>query len=85
MGSYMLNPVEFSGPCKAPIAFVIKGTVKAPTQDLSKGNSGKWINFRYIDQLSVSGGGILDGQGHSAWPYNDCSKNPNCPTLPVVS
>lgn len=79
----MLGPVVFVGPCKGETRVVIKGVLKAPT-DPSK-FSDHWIIFQYVDQLVVKGGGSLDGQGASAWPYNDCNRNPQCKPLPVVS
>ena len=84
IGTYRVNSVKFEGPCKGPIAFVIKGYLKAPTEP-SLFITQNWINFRYINNLTVSGGGVLDGQGKEAWAYNDCNKNPNCPSLPTVS
>ncbi|KAK6134999.1 hypothetical protein DH2020_031283 [Rehmannia glutinosa] len=42
-----------------------------------------WIGFRYVDRLTVAGGGYLDGKGPAAWPYNDCHKNPGCKPLPA--
>lgn len=82
-GTFMVNPVIFDGPCKGWMAFVIKGVLKAPT-DPSLLFHDKWINFRHVDNLTVSGGGTLDGQGASAWPHNDCHKNQNCQPLPTV-
>ncbi|KAL9859003.1 putative galacturan 1,4-alpha-galacturonidase [Arabidopsis thaliana] len=43
-----------------------------------------WINFQYINNLSISGSGTLDGQGKYSWPLNDCYKNTNCPKLAMV-
>lgn len=65
------------------MAFVIKGILKAPT-DMSSLYADSWINFRYVDRLTVSGGGSLDGEGAIAWPRNECKKNPNCQSLPTV-
>ncbi|KAF3442281.1 hypothetical protein FNV43_RR16197 [Rhamnella rubrinervis] len=81
-GTYMSDPVEFSGPCRGPINFVIRGILKAPTHN-SKIFTTKWISFQYIDQLTITGGGTLDGQGASSWGFNDCNTNSNCPTLPT--
>ncbi|KAF5460093.1 hypothetical protein F2P56_019988 [Juglans regia] len=81
---FMVNSIMFEGPCEGhEMEFVISGTLKAPT-DPSKFLTENWINFRYIDNLTVSGSGTLDGQGKVAWPYNDCRKNPHCPALPVT-
>lgn len=83
-GTFKLYPVIFSGPCNGPIAFVIRGTLKATT-DQSSFSAHSWINFRYVDELRVSGGGTLDGQGASAWHLNNCKSNPQCQALPIVS
>ncbi|KAJ7951135.1 putative Pectin lyase-like superfamily protein [Quillaja saponaria] len=84
-GTYMLNTVTFQGPCKGSMAFVIKnGVLKAPADKKSFLSTETWINFQYVDQLTVAGDGTLDGQGAAAWPYNDCSKNPDCHSLPAT-
>ncbi|KAF8409674.1 hypothetical protein HHK36_005753 [Tetracentron sinense] len=80
-GTYMASPVMFQGPCKGYMVFETKGVVKAPT-DLSMFDD-SWITFQYINGLTISGGGTFDGQGASAWPYNQCTRNPNCKSLPV--
>lgn len=83
-GKYMVGSVVFVGPCEGSMAFLIKGTLQAPTEP-SLFFTDHWISFRYVDQLVVKGGGYLDGQGSSAWRYNDCFKNPQCKPLPIVS
>lgn len=81
-GTFYLGGVTFTGPCKSRISFIIKGTLLAPKEaDVIKQDT--WIIFKYVDYLTVSGGGILDGQGSYSWPLNDCHKNPNCRTLPM--
>ncbi|XP_061373564.1 exopolygalacturonase-like [Gastrolobium bilobum] len=83
-GIYMLNPVTFIGPCKGWTIFKIKGILIAPTDRSLYPNLDKWIDFRYINQLRVTGGGILDGQGSSAWPPEGSRNNPLWPTRPVT-
>ncbi|KAL3655344.1 hypothetical protein CASFOL_001130 [Castilleja foliolosa] len=82
VGTFLLGPVIFGGPCKGPVAFIIKGTLKAPTSQNFFTDT--WIGFRYLNHLTVAGGGVLDGQGHVAWRYNDCRTNPHCKPLPVT-
>ncbi|KAF7850827.1 hypothetical protein BT93_L4987 [Corymbia citriodora subsp. variegata] len=80
--TYLLGPVQLPGPCNGAIEFQIKGSLKAfnsPQLGIDH-----WITFRYIDWLTITRGGSLDGQGAAAWPYNDCSKNSNCKALPVT-
>ncbi|CAA7015735.1 unnamed protein product [Microthlaspi erraticum] len=81
-GTFCLGGVEFIGPCKSKIEFIIDGTLLAPSNpdDIKQVI---WINFRYINNLSISGNGTLDGQGKHSWPLNDCHINTNCPKLPM--
>ncbi|XP_028799003.1 exopolygalacturonase-like, partial [Neltuma alba] len=76
-GTFQLHPVTFDGPCKGLMAFVIKGVLMAPDGPFTD----KWINFRHVDNLSVFGGGKLDGQGATAWHHSDCGNNRNCQQL----
>ncbi|XP_070031629.1 exopolygalacturonase-like [Nicotiana tomentosiformis] len=79
----MVYAAIFIGPCSGSMTFQIQGVVKAPTDPSLFCNS-TWISFQYVNGLEIEGGGTLDGQGASAWPYFDTSKNSNCPTLPVI-
>ncbi|KAL0740621.1 hypothetical protein Bca4012_082134 [Brassica carinata] len=79
-GTFFLDQITFSGPCKSHITFTIKGTLLAP-QSLNADRQAEWISFRYVDNLTVDGGGTIDGQGSYSWPLNDCNKNPHCRTL----
>lgn len=83
-GTYMVGPVVFVGPCKGPVGFVIKGSLEA-SNNPSQFFIDHWIGFKYVDQLTVAGGGYLLGHGGAAWHYNDCATNHRCRTLPVVS
>ncbi|ESQ52740.1 hypothetical protein EUTSA_v10017738mg [Eutrema salsugineum] len=82
-GTFYLGGVEFVGPCKNKIEFVIDGTLLAPAnpRDIKQDT---WINFRYVNNLYISGSGTLDGQGKQSWPLNDCHKNTNCPKLAMT-
>ncbi|KAJ4725283.1 putative Pectin lyase-like superfamily protein [Melia azedarach] len=81
-GIFLLGPMIFKGPCKGPISFRIRGVLKAPTDESSR-HLDHWISFQYLDRLNINGGGSLDGHGTSAWPYNNCNKDPHCKALPV--
>ena len=43
-----------------------------------------WIEFAWIEGLTLTGGGVLDGQGAEAWPFSKCPTSPNCDLLPIV-
>ncbi|XP_027337385.1 exopolygalacturonase-like [Abrus precatorius] len=77
-GTFMLKSVVFKGPCKSWSVFRIEGVLRAPI-DPSLFTDKKWLNFRYVDHLSVNGGGTLDGQGSATRQI--CKNNPKCQTL----
>ncbi|XP_038886976.1 exopolygalacturonase isoform X1 [Benincasa hispida] len=84
-GTYLVGPVKFSGPCKnvSSLTVKMKGYLKAST-DLSKYGSGAgWIEFRWMEGLTLTGGGTFDGQGAEAWPFNNCLDDYNCKLLPT--
>lgn len=84
-GTYYMGPVHLRGECKGDMTFKIEGVVKAST-DLSKFTTSSWIYFHHVNELTITGRGIIDGQGASAWSSNDCKSQPqHCNTLPVVS
>uniref|UniRef100_A0A2N9GEK3 galactinol--sucrose galactosyltransferase n=1 Tax=Fagus sylvatica TaxID=28930 RepID=A0A2N9GEK3_FAGSY len=60
------------------------GYLKATT-DLSKyGFSAGWVEFGWVEGLTLTGGGTFDGQGAKAWPYNNCPTDSNCKLLPTI-
>ncbi|KAJ6297173.1 hypothetical protein OIU78_022823 [Salix suchowensis] len=81
-GTYSLRQVTLAGPCKAAIELQVNGILKAPVNP-DQFSGGHWVNFRYIDQLTLSGSGSFDGQGNVAWSKSTCSKNKNCEGLPM--
>ncbi|KAK9690889.1 hypothetical protein RND81_09G161200 [Saponaria officinalis] len=84
-GIYLVGPLKFRGPCTdaSSLTILMKGYLKATT-DLSGYEHGSgWIEFAWIDGLTLRGGGIFDGQGPKAWPYNNCPTSSNCDLLPT--
>ncbi|XP_059654115.1 exopolygalacturonase-like [Cornus florida] len=84
-GTYLIGPIEFSGPCKNVSSLIVrmKGYLKATT-DLSKyGHSAGWVEFGWVNGLVLTGGGTFDGQGVKAWPFNTCFTNSSCKLLPT--
>ncbi|XP_050261315.1 exopolygalacturonase-like [Quercus robur] len=84
-GTYLIGHIEFTGPCNnvSSLTVHLKGYLKATT-DLSKyGFSAGWVEFGWVEGLTLTGGGTLDGQGAKAWPYNDCPTDSNCKLLPT--
>ncbi|XP_019089111.1 PREDICTED: exopolygalacturonase-like [Camelina sativa] len=84
-GEFSVGPLRFSGPCTnvSNLTVRVKGHLKAST-DLSKYRSGGgWINFEWINGLTLTGGGTFDGQGALAWPFNNCTSDSKCKLLPT--
>lgn len=66
--------------CKNYIQIQLQGMLQAPI-DLTGEH---WISFQYIDQFTLTGIGVVDGQRKVAWGKNDCDKNPKCDKRPIV-
>jgi len=82
-GKYMVGPLTFQGPCKAPVSVQVQGNILAPTDlNIFKSQNG-WMVFQNIDRLMVSGTGTFDGQGSLAWSQNNCAKTGTCNSLPI--
>ncbi|KAL6329031.1 hypothetical protein AAG906_007321 [Vitis piasezkii] len=48
-GTYSLGQITIGGPCKAPINFIVQGTVKAPVDNSRFKAEAGWIAFQQID------------------------------------
>lgn len=77
--------LKFSGKgCKSSgIAFVIKGTIVAPTDFQVLGNSKIWLWFDNVDGVTINGG-VFDGEGGGLWACKRSGKG-GCPRGVTVS
>ncbi|KAL2253618.1 exopolygalacturonase [Sesamum indicum] len=70
-GDFMAGEVVFSGPCKAHTTTVeIQGHLLANI-DPSTYTSGAWIMVQRVDNVVLTGGGIINGEGKYDWKYAD--------------
>ncbi|CBI22052.3 unnamed protein product, partial [Vitis vinifera] len=81
-GTYALGQIIIAGPCKAPINFVVQGTVMAPVDTSRFRAEAGWITFQQIDQFTLSGDGVFDGQGKIVWGTK-CLSSAYCNQLPI--
>ncbi|XWS75844.1 hypothetical protein CRYUN_Cryun01aG0126800 [Craigia yunnanensis] len=81
-GTYRLSAATLEGPCKSPIELQVQGTITAPANP-SSFKDPNWVVFNHVNGLTVSGGGVFDGQGAAAWGKNNCAKNKYCAALPI--
>lgn len=80
-GTFKLKTTAFNGPCRSRIQFQIDGTLVAPHNHFSLGNSEFWIQFYKVSRLSIRGG-TVDARGARYW---SCRKHDqNCPTAAKV-
>nr|XP_010913888.1 exopolygalacturonase [Elaeis guineensis] len=84
-GTYFLNPVQFRGPCKnvQSLTVQMQGTLKASTDLNQYATARVWVEFGWVDHLTLTGGGTFDGQGEVTWPLNTCPRDQNCKIPPT--
>lgn len=81
-GTYRVNTVQFAGPCKGEVKFMVNAVLQAPQ---GKTDINYWISFKNMNGLTIQGNGTFDGQGRSAWPSIGCKGEPKCTPLSTVS
>ena len=84
VGTYKLGLVTLLGPCKGAIESNLQGTLESPSDVASFKGKDFWISFQRINSLTVSGSGVFDGKGQTAWQKNNCNQEYNCKILPTV-
>ncbi|KAI3700708.1 hypothetical protein L2E82_45345 [Cichorium intybus] len=83
-GNFLVQPLSFSGPCKAPTVVVtVIGTLKAPPKNKWINNTDTWLNFQHINNLVITGLGRFDGQGQSGW-WDSCKETRTCENNPTA-
>ncbi|THG12301.1 hypothetical protein TEA_001488 [Camellia sinensis var. sinensis] len=93
--SFMIQSTIFTGPCQSGFVFQVDGILMPPDgPDLWPDSNSKnqWLIFYRINEISLQGGGLIDGRGKKWWdlPCNP-HKGANRTTLsgpcdsPIVS
>ncbi|KAL6610583.1 hypothetical protein ACP70R_040552 [Stipagrostis hirtigluma subsp. patula] len=67
--TYRIWPVKLTGPCRKKLKLLISGTIVAPASpdDWAGWMPERWLHIYGVDDLSVSGGGTIDGMGQQWW------------------
>lgn len=84
-GTFALGPVNLRGPCKNHKSpFVeIRGNLRAPPRFIRSPDM-FWIKFNDLNELTVTGGGVLDGQGALSWLRKKCGHGRSSKLPPTV-
>jgi len=87
-GTFLLEAVNFTGPCKAPVTMERAGSFKAPLKPAQFQCKDSWVKFKRLVDLTVTGidgGGVFDGQeGTGLETERLHSKAGKCDSLPYV-
>lgn len=68
--SFMIQSTIFTGPCQPGFVFHVDGTLMPPDgPDSWPQNKSRhqWLVFYRIDDMSLQGGGLIDGRGENWW------------------
>lgn len=65
-GTFLVNSMSFTGACKRKMQLMISGVLVAPKSYTLFRNHQAWIEFKYVNNLSVDGG-TIDARGLSFW------------------
>ncbi|KAJ7977717.1 Polygalacturonase family [Quillaja saponaria] len=68
--SFMIQSTIFTGPCQSGIVLKVDGTLMPPDgpESWPKNNSKhQWLVFYRINEMSIEGGGVIDGRGKKWW------------------
>ncbi|XP_057528517.1 polygalacturonase At1g48100 [Amaranthus tricolor] len=66
---FLIKPITLQGPCLPQLVLQIDGTVLAPSKLSCWPKSGlfQWINFKWVQNFTIQGSGVVDGQGSEWW------------------
>ncbi|KAI5565017.1 hypothetical protein BDE02_14G096300 [Populus trichocarpa] len=67
---FMIQSTIFTGPCQGGLVFQVDGTLMPPDGPESwpqKNSRRQWLVFYRINEMSLLGGGVIDGRGEKWW------------------
>ncbi|KAJ8899008.1 hypothetical protein K2173_008831 [Erythroxylum novogranatense] len=67
---FMIQPTIFTGPCHVGLVFRVEGILMPPDGPDSwpqKYSKRQWLVFYKVNEMSLQGGGVIDGRGQKWW------------------
>ncbi|KAJ4844789.1 hypothetical protein Tsubulata_003503 [Turnera subulata] len=67
---FMIQSTIFTGPCQGGLVLQVDGTIMPPDGPDSwpqKNSRRQWLVFYRINEMSLQGGGVIDGRGEKWW------------------
>ncbi|KAK9751066.1 hypothetical protein RND81_02G239000 [Saponaria officinalis] len=88
--SFFIKPITLQGPCMPQLVLQIDGTILAPPKINSWPKTGlfQWINIKWVQNFTIQGNGVIDGQGSQWWVSSQSMATTNkkkCPSTHVPS
>ncbi|KAF1883157.1 hypothetical protein Lal_00003340 [Lupinus albus] len=82
--TFLVHPIDITGPCRSNITLKILGTIVAPQVPLAWHdlNQHKWLYFHGVNNFTVDGGGRINGMGQEWWARS-CKINHTNPCHPA--
>ncbi|CAL0311886.1 unnamed protein product [Lupinus luteus] len=70
---FLIMPITLQGPCLPGLTLQIDGTLLAPPDASSwpKSSLFQWINFKWVQNLTIKGSGTVDGKGSNWWSSSE--------------
>ncbi|XP_057862088.1 polygalacturonase-like [Cryptomeria japonica] len=65
--TYLVNNLNFLGPCQPGFKFQVDGTIVAPDNPGSWKSTHVWLSFQHLQQFTLTGKGTIDGRGNNWW------------------
>ncbi|XP_057865029.1 polygalacturonase-like [Cryptomeria japonica] len=65
--TFLVNNLDFQGPCQPGFTFQVDGTIAAPEDPSSWKSNYVWLLFQHLQQFTLTGKGTIDGKGNNWW------------------
>ncbi|XP_059071095.1 polygalacturonase-like [Cryptomeria japonica] len=65
--AFLVNNLNFQGPCQPGFTLQVDGTIVAPENPSSWKSTYVWLLFEHLQKFTLTGKGTIDGKGSNWW------------------